>query len=188
MAGARVADDCTLLPEALGVRSAAQVAEDASCRLVPRPCGGAWAIPLLGRFPVVVRDHRRRRPVHPGREPGKGPALSEPTESEQPPSRPARRRRLGLVIGVLAVAVSAVVAMAILIGNFRSVSQSAPPSRRALVTRSRPSSHGHANVLRHCYAGATRALPAGKPQSAGWPFRRQSRLRRESLLRGSTDI
>ena len=57
----------------------------------------------------------------PAESPANGPAPSEPTESEQPPSRPARRRRLGLVIGVLAVAVSAVVAMAILIGNFRSV-------------------------------------------------------------------
>ena len=59
-----------------------------------------------------------------------GPALSEPAKSD-PPSRPARRRRLGLIIAVLAVAVSAVVAVAILIGNFRFVANNPPPATTA---------------------------------------------------------
>ena len=62
--------------------------------------------------------------------PASGPTLSEPAKSD-PPSRPARRRRLGLIIAVLAVAVSAVVAVAILIGNFRSVANNPLPAATA---------------------------------------------------------
>ncbi|HJY46020.1 MAG TPA: DUF2510 domain-containing protein [Propionibacteriaceae bacterium] len=55
-----------------------------------------------------------------------GPAPSEPAK-RGPPGRPARRRRLGLIIAVLAVAMSAVVG-GFLIGNFRSVVDSARPT------------------------------------------------------------
>lgn len=55
-----------------------------------------------------------------------GPAPSE-SAKRGPPGRPARRRRLGLIIAVLAVAMSAVVG-GFLIGNFRSVVDSARPT------------------------------------------------------------
>jgi hypothetical protein len=63
----------------------------------------------------------------PAESPASGPAPTEPAKSG-PASQPARRRRLGLIIAVLAVAVSAVVAVAIFIGNFRSVANNPRPA------------------------------------------------------------
>jgi hypothetical protein len=58
----------------------------------------------------------------PAESPASGPTRSEPSSGGEPPSRPpARWRRLAIIVGVLAVAVSTVVAVAILIGNFRSL-------------------------------------------------------------------
>lgn len=58
---------------------------------------------------------------------------SSPTEPAQggPPSGPARRRRLSLIIGVLAIAVTMVVAAAIFIGNFTSLVGTPLPSPMA---------------------------------------------------------
>ena len=60
-----------------------------------------------------------RRPG-PAKSPASGPTPSEPAKAG-PPSRPSRRRRLGLIISVLAVALVVVVASAILVGNLQSV-------------------------------------------------------------------
>ena len=70
------------------------------------------------------------------------------------------------MLGVLAVAVSTVVAVAILIGNFRSLGDDAPPSAAAspseLASPARHA-HRHADPLGDSFAGATRALPDGEP-------------------------
>ncbi len=66
---------------------------------------------------VTSEDPRRPAPAE-SRASGSTP--SEPFNHE-PPNPPARWRRLALVLGVLAVAVSTVVAVAILIGNFRAL-------------------------------------------------------------------
>jgi Protein of unknown function (DUF2510) len=65
---------------------------------------------------VTTDDPRRSAPTE---SPASGPIPGEHSKAE-PRSAPSRRRRLGLIIGALAVAVS-VVAAAILVGNFRSV-------------------------------------------------------------------
>jgi hypothetical protein len=66
-----------------------------------------------------------RRPT-PAESPTTGPTPSETSKAE-PPSAPSRRRRLGLIIGALAVAVGVVVAT-IFVGNFRSVSDNPRPT------------------------------------------------------------
>jgi Protein of unknown function (DUF2510) len=66
---------------------------------------------------VTTNDPRRPSPTE---SLASGRTSSEPSKA-QPQSAPSRRRRLGLIIGALAVAVSVVVALAILVGNFRSV-------------------------------------------------------------------
>ena len=66
---------------------------------------------------VTTEDPRRPSPTE---SLASGRTPSEPSKA-QPQSAPSRRRRLGLIIGALAVAVSVVVALAILVGNFRSV-------------------------------------------------------------------
>jgi Protein of unknown function (DUF2510) len=76
-----------------------------------------------------------RRPA-----PGEGPTSgSTPTEPAQggPPSGPSRRRRLGLIIGVLAL-VGTVVVAAIFIGNFRSLVGNPLPSPKASGTAESP--------------------------------------------------
>ena len=60
-----------------------------------------------------------RRPG-PAASPASSSTPSEPSKGGAP-SGPSRRRRLGLIIGVLALAVTVVVAAAISIGNFRSL-------------------------------------------------------------------
>ena len=72
---------------------------------------------------VTSEDPRRPRPAE-SRASGSPP--SEPSNAE-PPNRPARWRRSALMLGVLAVAVSTVVAGAILIGNLRSLGDDPPP-------------------------------------------------------------
>jgi hypothetical protein len=65
----------------------------------------------------------------------KGPASSsspsEPAKAGPQPSRPARRRRLGLIVAVLTVALGVVVASAILVGNFGSVVNNPLPASPA---------------------------------------------------------
>jgi len=70
------------------------------------------------KWSTVTTDDPRR--LTPTESPASGPTPSEPSKA-QPHSAPSRSRRLGLIIGVLAVAVSGVVALAILGGNFRSL-------------------------------------------------------------------
>jgi hypothetical protein len=77
------------------------------------------------KWSTVTTDDPRRLP--PTESPASGPTPSEPSKA-QPQSAPSRRRRLGLIIGVFAVAVSGVVALAILGGNFRSVVDNPPPA------------------------------------------------------------
>src|SRR5918995_5696586 len=77
---------------------------------------------------VITEDPRGPGPAD---SPASSPAPGEPPKSGQP-SRPARTRRLALIIAVLAVAVSAVVAVAILLGHFPSVAnqpRAAAPGR-----------------------------------------------------------
>jgi hypothetical protein len=76
-----------------------------------------------------------RRPA-PGESPASGPTPTEHTRGG-PPSGPSRRRRLGLIIGVLAVVVTVVVA-AIFIGNFRSLVGNPLPSPTASGTGESP--------------------------------------------------
>ena len=71
---------------------------------------------------VTSDDPRRPRP---GESRASSPPPSEP--STEPPNQPARWRRSALMLGVLAVAVSTVVAVAILIGNLRSLGDDPPP-------------------------------------------------------------
>jgi Protein of unknown function (DUF2510) len=72
---------------------------------------------------VTSDDPRRPRPAE-SRASSSPP--SEPSNAE-PPNQPARWRRSALMLGVLAVAVSTVVAVAILIGNLRSLGDDPPP-------------------------------------------------------------
>ena len=79
------------------------------------------------RWSSVTTDDPR------GPAPGERPASSStPTEPARstPPSGPSRRHRLGLIIGVLAVAVIMVVA-AMFIGNFRSLVANPQPTSTA---------------------------------------------------------
>jgi Protein of unknown function (DUF2510) len=76
---------------------------------------------------VTSDDPRRPTPAE-SRASGSPP--SEPSEAE-PPNRPARWRRTALMLGVLAVAVSTVVAVAILIGNLRSLGDDPPTGAAA---------------------------------------------------------
>ncbi len=69
-----------------------------------------------------------RRPIPP-ESPGTGPTPSEPVRAE-PQNGSSRRRRLGLIIEVLVVAISVLV-VAILVGNFRSVVDSPLPNATA---------------------------------------------------------
>jgi hypothetical protein len=79
--------------------------------------GSSWS--------TVTTDGPRRPAAAEG--PASGSTPSERSNGE-PPNRPARWRRPALIVGVLAVAVSTVVAVAILIGNFRSLVDNARPS------------------------------------------------------------
>ena len=76
---------------------------------------------------VTSEDPRRPSPAE-SRASGSPP--SEPSNTE-PPNRPARWRRSALMLGVLVVAVSTIVAVAILIGNFRSLGDDPPPGAAA---------------------------------------------------------
>jgi hypothetical protein len=76
---------------------------------------------------VTSTDPRRPTPTE-SRASGSTP--SEPPNRE-PPNRPARWRRPALMLGVLAVAVSTVVAVAILIGSFRSLADNPLPGDAA---------------------------------------------------------
>lgn len=66
---------------------------------------------------LTTDDPRRTGPAE---TPASGSSPGEPAE-DGPPSRSSRSRRLGLIIGALAVALVVVVASAIVIGNFRWV-------------------------------------------------------------------
>jgi hypothetical protein len=66
---------------------------------------------------VTTDDPRRAGPAKP---PASGSKPTEPGEDGLP-GQPLRRRRLGLIIGVLAVVLLAIVASVIFLGNFRSV-------------------------------------------------------------------
>ena len=78
---------------------------------------------------MVKPYHRRPSPACPRESPASGSTPTEPAQGG-PPSGPSRRRRLGLIIGVLAVVVTVVVA-AIFIGNFRSLVGNPLPSPTA---------------------------------------------------------
>jgi Protein of unknown function (DUF2510) len=78
--------------------------------------GSSWST-------VTSADPRRPAPAE-SRASGSTP--SQPSNHE-PTNRPARWRRRALMLGVLAVAVSTVVAVAILIGNFRTLVGNPPP-------------------------------------------------------------
>jgi hypothetical protein len=82
--------------------------------------GSSWST-------VTTDDPSRPTPAE---SPASGPAQSGPS-SGGPPSRPARWRRPAIIVGVLAVAVSTVVAVAILIGNFRSLVDNPQPNATA---------------------------------------------------------
>src|SRR5215207_972628 len=71
-----------------------------------------------------------RRPG-PAKSPASSSTPSEPAKAGPPPSRLSRRRRLGLMIGVLAVILGVVVALAILVGNLRSVVNNPLPASTA---------------------------------------------------------
>jgi Protein of unknown function (DUF2510) len=70
------------------------------------------------RWSSLTTDDPRR--PDPAKTPASGSTPSEPGKGE-PPVQPSRGRRIGLIIGVLAVALLAAVASAIFVGNFRSV-------------------------------------------------------------------
>jgi hypothetical protein len=70
-----------------------------------------------------------RRPA-PGQSPAGGSTPTEPAQGG-PPSGPSRKRRLGLIIGVLAVAVTLVVGVAIFTSNFRSLVGNPQPTSTA---------------------------------------------------------
>jgi Protein of unknown function (DUF2510) len=81
--------------------------------------GSSWST-------VTTDDPGRPAPAE---SPASGPTHSQPSSGGEPPSRPpARWRRPAIIVGVLAVAVSTVVAVAILIGNFRSLVDNPLPS------------------------------------------------------------
>jgi Protein of unknown function (DUF2510) len=82
--------------------------------------GSSWST-------VTSADPRRPAPAE-SRASGSTP--SEPSNRE-PTDRPAPWRRRALMLGVLAVAVSTVVAVAILIGNFRTLVDNPLPSAAA---------------------------------------------------------
>ena len=79
--------------------------------------GSSWST-------VTTDDPGRPTPAE---SPATGPTPSEPSSGE-PPSRPGRWRRPAIILGVLAVAVSTVVAVAILIGSFRSLADNPIPN------------------------------------------------------------
>jgi hypothetical protein len=79
--------------------------------------GSSWST-------VTTDDPGRPTPAE---GPATGPTPSEPSGGE-PPSRPGRWRRPAIILGVLAVAVSTVVAVAILIGSFRSLADNPIPN------------------------------------------------------------
>ena len=70
-----------------------------------------------------------RRPG-PAKTPASGSTPSEPRNGE-PPGQPSRGRRIGLIIGVLAVALLVAVASAIFVGNVRSVVDNPLPTSTA---------------------------------------------------------
>jgi Protein of unknown function (DUF2510) len=86
------------------------------------------------RWSTVTTDDTRQ--PDPAESPASGPILSDPSTSG-PPSRQVRRRRLGVIISVLAVAVSTVVA-AIFVGSFRSVLDNPPPTVTASPSEASP--------------------------------------------------
>jgi Protein of unknown function (DUF2510) len=67
----------------------------------------------------------------PGDSPASGSTPIEPAQGGRPPSGPSRRRRLGLIIGVLALAVTVGVAVALSIGNVRSLVDNPLPTPTA---------------------------------------------------------
>jgi Protein of unknown function (DUF2510) len=107
----------------------------------------------------------------PADSPASSSAPGEPPKSRSP-SRPARTRRLALIIAVLAVAVSAVVAVAILIGNFRPLVNDPRPT--ATVSPSEASPDRSATATPTPSATAKPPLvrcPTGNPtQRAGHPI------------------
>ena len=66
---------------------------------------------------VTTDDPRRAGPAKPA---ASGSTATQPAK-DGPPGQPSRKRRLSLIIGVLAVSLLAIVASAIFVGNFRSV-------------------------------------------------------------------
>jgi hypothetical protein len=79
--------------------------------------GSSWST-------VTTDDPGRPTPAE---SPATGPTPSKASGGE-PPSRSARWRRPAIILGVLAVAVSTVVAVAILIGSFRSLADNPLPN------------------------------------------------------------
>jgi hypothetical protein len=73
-----------------------------------------------------------RRPA-PAESPASGSTSGVPPKAE-PPSRPPSRRRLGLIIGALAVAVIVAVASVMIIGNLRSTTADPLPTSTARAT------------------------------------------------------
>jgi Protein of unknown function (DUF2510) len=97
----------------------------------------------------TVTTDEPRRPI-PAESRVSGSTPSEPSNRE-PPNRPTGRRRLGVIIAVLAVVVSTVVA-AIIVGNFRSVLDNPPPTVTASPSEASPD-----------------RTPTGTPTSSGTP-------------------
>src|SRR4029453_7153843 len=110
-------------------------------------------------------------PRRPGaaKSPASSSSPSEPGKAGPPPSRPSRRRRIGLMIAVLAVALGVVVASAIFVGNFRSVVNNPLPASPASGT-------GNSSAARTPSSTATpSATPSASPQKPcpkGNPYQR----------------
>jgi hypothetical protein len=80
------------------------------------------------RWSSVTTDDPRR--PAPGESPASGSTPTEPAQSG-PPTGPSREHRLSLIIGMLALALTMVVAAAIFIGNFRSLVANPRPTSTA---------------------------------------------------------
>jgi hypothetical protein len=108
-----------------------------------------------------------RRPG-PAKSPASSATPSEPGKAG-PPDRPSSRRRLGLIIGVLAVALGAVVASAIFVGNFRSVVDNPLPASPASGTENSSPSRTPATTAT---PSATPSASPRKPCPKGNPYQR----------------
>ena len=181
----------TALPYLIwAVESAAPVATDGRCRLVSRPCGGAWTIPLLGRFAVVKLHHRGSSSARPRQEPASGSTPSDPRKPDRRPAghragaaRPdhrCARRRTGRGCGIGRPR------------RQRPVGRRQPAAgvdrkwHRGLLAQ--PYAHVHGYALGHTQRVPHGALSEGKPESAGPPSPRRSGIRRESVVRGATNV